>query len=162
MIISASIVLYNHDHQVIRKLVESLVIQGTTCVYLVDNSQSNSERFYVGLTNGVYQHRPQNPGFGASHNWAISQSLTNGGQFHFVVNPDVYLGDNVILPMVNYMATEKNIGMMMPKILNMDGSVQYLPKLLPTPISLLKRKFPNFFKKFVESYELRNVPNWGW
>jgi hypothetical protein len=41
-------------------------------------------------------------------------------------------------PMVQYMADDMTIGMMMPQILNEDGSVQNLPKL--SVFCILKRK----------------------
>jgi GT2 family glycosyltransferase len=62
--------------------------------------------------------------------------------------------------MVDYALTDKNIGMMMPQILNLDGSIQYLPKLLPSPFSILYRKFklPKFhYKNFIMKYELRFI-----
>ncbi len=64
-----------------------------------------------------------------------------------------------------------DVGSIMPKVLNMDGSVQYLCKLLPTPSDLLFRRFvPRFIpftKKLNERYELQfwnysdiaNIPN---
>jgi GT2 family glycosyltransferase len=49
---------------------------------------------------------------------------------------------------------------MMPKIVFPNGKIQYLPKLLPTPFTLLGRKFksPKYFHdKLVNMYELRFV-----
>ena len=51
--------------------------------------------------------------------------------------------------------------MMMPQILNLDGSIQSLPKLLPSPFSILLRKIKkpaSLYQKFIDEYELRNVP----
>ena len=49
----------------------------------------------------------------------------------------------------------------MPQILNFDNSIQYLPKLLASPISLIKRKFKlpsQINQKFLNNYELRSIP----
>jgi GT2 family glycosyltransferase len=49
---------------------------------------------------------------------------------------------------------------MMPQILNEDGSIQNLPKLLPSPFSILKRKIKKptrMYQKFINEYELREV-----
>ena len=42
-----------------------------------------------------------------------------------------------------------DIGLLMPKILNSDGSIQYLCKLIPTPFDLMLRRFlpKSIFKK---------------
>ena len=108
-----------------------------------------------------YVFNPSNPGFGAAHNIAIKSSISIGAKFHFVINPDIYFIEDVITPMVSYMAKDKKIGMMMPQILNLDGTVQNLPKLLPSPLSILLRKLKKpikMYQNFITRYELRNVP----
>jgi GT2 family glycosyltransferase len=161
MTISASVVLFNCEPAIIRNLVSSLIVQGVQFVYLVDNSQSNNKSDYSNLPNTGYYHYPNNLGFGAAHNRAIEMAMLKDKGFHFVVNPDIQLCENVISTMVNYMIKDPSIGMMMPEILNTNGSVQYLPKLLPSPMSLVKRKLKlpiNIYDRFVENYELRFVP----
>ena len=162
MNISASLVLYNSNHELIIEIVDTLVSQGVDIVYLVDNTYDNSLHFYSKLKNTEYLHCPTNPGFGFSHNIAINKAILNNCKFHFVVNPDISLGESVIFKMVDYMSNNEEIGMMMPKILNVDGSVQFLPKLLPSPLCLIKRKLYKkipFFERFVNRYELRFVPS---
>lgn len=161
MTISASVVLFNCEPEIIRNLVSSLIVQGVQFVYLVDNSQSDNISDYSDLPNTGYYHNPSNPGFGAAHNRAIEMAMLKDEGFHFVVNPDIQLCKNVISTMVNYMIKDSSIGMMMPEILNSNGSVQYLPKLLPSPMSLVKRKLKlpiRGYHKFIEHYELRFVP----
>jgi GT2 family glycosyltransferase len=48
-----------------------------------------------------------------------------GAKYHFIVNPDIYF-EAMWLPYGTYMADDMTIGMMMPQILNEDGSVQTL------------------------------------
>jgi hypothetical protein len=58
------------------------------------------------------------------------------------------------------MALDPQIGMMMPQILNLDGSVQNLPKLFPSPFSILLRKLKRpkmYYQQFIDKYELRFV-----
>ena len=84
-----------------------------------------------------------------------------GSNYHFIVNPDIYLNEDVVTPLVEYMKNNNGVGMIMPQILNLDGKVQNLPKLLPSPLSILLRKIKRprgYYKKFIERYELRNVP----
>jgi GT2 family glycosyltransferase len=108
-----------------------------------------------------YLHNPSNPGFGAAHNIAIQKAIAAGSNYHFIVNPDIFFNEDVIAPMIEYMINNNDVGMMMPQILNLDGTVQNLPKLIPSPFSILLRKIKKpraYYKKFIEMYELRNVP----
>ena len=162
MNITASIVLYHSNSTSILALVKDLLKQGVEHVYLVDNSALNNQAAYS--TNGQieYLHNPSNPGFGAAHNLAMELAQKAQSKYHFVVNPDIQLGEDVIHSMVNFMSKDLKIGMMMPQILNLDGSIQFLPKLFPSPLSILKRKFKFPFlsqQAFVNTYELRISPS---
>jgi len=55
------------------------------------------------------------------------------------------------------MEEKQDIGLLMPKILYPDGSMQYVCKLLPTPFDWIGRRFlPNFLiKKRNDVFELR-------
>lgn len=130
-------------------------------IFLVDNSPTDELKILVTDSRMEYIHNPDNPGFGASHNVAIQKGMEFGAKYHFIVNPDVYFVGDMVATMVEYMAADATIGMMMPQILNEDGSIQNLPKLLPSPFSILKRKIKKpkkAFEKFINEYELRQVP----
>lgn len=161
--ISLSIVLYNTSSEDIRRILMSLeVINSCYLLYLIDNSPKDSLRSYFeGIQEIKYIHNPSNPGFGSSHNIAIIDSIKEKIPFHFVINPDAYFCSDVITDMVSYMKSDEKIGMVMPEILNTDGTLQYLPKLLPSPFSIFLRriKWPaKVYARFVEKYELRFVP----
>lgn len=162
--ISLSIVLYNTKLEDIDNLRESIkLLKSSVICYIVDNSFDNSLRnSFVEFSNVEYIHNPSNPGFGASHNLAFKRAICNGHKYHFVINPDAVFTNVVIDEMVRFMESDKEIGMMMPEILNVDGSKQYLPKLLPSPLSIFLRKLkkPGFiYKPFIRKYELRDVPS---
>lgn len=160
--ITSGIVLYKNDIIMLQNTIQSIlktIVIGK--LYLIDNSPSDDLKILVSDSRIKYIHNPANPGFGASHNLAIQQALEFGSKYHFIVNPDIYFEGDVISPMVEYMANDAKIGMMMPQILNVDGSVQNLPKLLPSPFSILKRKIKKpvtAYQKFINEYELREVP----
>ncbi|WP_291051447.1 MULTISPECIES: glycosyltransferase [unclassified Empedobacter] len=160
--INISIVTYNTSHKDLDLLLKSFgKVQTDIQIYIVDNSPTNALSFYFEKKlNVIYIHNPSNPGFGASHNVAIDLSIKNNVSYHFIVNPDVYFKEDVVSKMVEYMKKDSKIGMMMPQILNLDGTVQNLPKLLPSPFSVILRKLkkPRFiYKPFINKYELRNV-----
>lgn len=161
--INISIVIYNTSHTDLDLLLKSFEkVKADVQIYIVDNSPTNALSFYFEKKlNIVYIHNPTNPGFGASHNIAIQKSVENNVDFHFIINPDIYFSEDVITPMIEFMSNNPKVGMMMPQILNEDGTVQNLPKLLPSPFGILMRKFkkPRFiYNSFIEKYELQNIP----
>jgi len=160
--INISIVTYNTTHKDLDLLFRSFSqVKNEIQIYIVDNSPTDKLRQYFSEKSDViYLHNPSNPGFGASHNRAIELSMKENAMYHFIVNPDVYFEDDVVTKMVDYMRKDASIGMMMPQILNLDGTIQNLPKLLPTPLSVLLRKLkrPKFlYEPFINKYELRKV-----
>lgn len=161
MEISISIVLFENDSSIVHKAVTSILNDmDTITLFLVDNSPGDKLKVLASKPQIQYIHNPLNPGFGASHNVAMRRAIECGSKYHFIVNPDIYFDGAVISSMVNYMRNDSSIGMMMPQILNDDGSVQHLPKLLPSPASIFLRKFkkPSFYyKRFINKYELRFV-----
>ena len=160
--ITSCIVLYKNDITILREAINSFLNTDLIVkLYLVDNSPTDELKILVTHSRIEYIHNPTNPGFGASHNVAVQKAILSGSKYHFIVNPDIYFEGDVITPMVGYMANDPTIGMMMPQILNKDGSIQNLPKLLPSPFSILKRKIKRpvvIYHKFINEYELREVP----
>lgn len=162
MFYTASIVLYNNDTDELSKAINSIFRTNLNLtLYLIDNSPTDVLNFFKSDTRIIYIHNPSNPGFGASHNVAINKAIELNSKYHFIVNPDIYFHDDVIYKMIDYMQSDSTIGMMMPQILNLDGSIQSLPKLLPSPVSIIWRKFkkPNgAYQRFINNYELRLIP----
>jgi GT2 family glycosyltransferase len=163
MIVTASIVLYNTNSVDLLKAIDSILKTTLNIkLYLIDNSPEDNLRVFQDHDPRVlYIHNPLNPGFGASHNVAIQKAIEDRVYYHFIINPDVYFEGDVMLSMVNYLKKDATIGMMMPQILNEDGSIQNLPKLLPSPLSILWRKLKKpaaAYQKFINKYELRKVP----
>jgi GT2 family glycosyltransferase len=160
--LTASIVLYQTNPIELNKTILSILNSAQSVeLYLIDNSPSDDlKNFTKNFANIKYFHNPANPGFGAAHNIAIQKAIDSGSQYHFIVNPDIYFEGDIISPMVEYVLNDSSIGMMMPQILNLDGTIQNLPKLLPNPLSIIWRKIKkpaSWYKKFIDMYELRNV-----
>lgn len=160
-IVTASIVLYLNDLIDLEKAIGCVLnTHQNIILYLIDNSPTDELKILSRNAQIAYLHNPNNPGFGAAHNIAISRAIEAGSMYHFIVNPDVYFDGDVVSSMVSYMKLDPKIGMMMPKILNLDGTVQNLPKLLPSPFSILLRKIKKpkrYYEKFIDRYELRFV-----
>jgi len=155
-----SIVLYKTPLDQLKNCLNSLsTCNLITAIYLIDNSPDNY--LSVILTdnpNCIYTHNPGNPGFGAGHNLALKNSIDFGVLYHLVINADIFFSGDIISPMVEYMDNNANIGHLMPKILNIDGSTQYVCKFVPKPFDLLLRRIigKNFFPSAIHNFEMRN------
>ena len=165
--INVSIVLYNSDYNQIANLVNILSREkNIKNIYLIDNSEIK-DLSYANL-NAIYTFNGNNLGFGTGHNIAIKNSILENIEYHLVINSDILIYGNVIDSLIKYMDSNKGVGMIMPKIYNTDGTVQLLPKLLPTPLDLIIRINPGLgkifskrMKKYVlEEYQdqILNVP----
>jgi len=160
MNVSASIVLYNSNAKDILGIISNLDADIT--IFLIDHSPTNILGNLFKNAQIIYIHNPSNPGFGAGHNMAISKAIALGSKYHFVINPDIQFEGDVITPMIDFAEKNADVGMMMPQVLNLDGTLQHLPKLLPSPFSILLRKFKRpsaIYDQFIKKYELRDVPS---
>ncbi|GHT17702.1 hypothetical protein FACS189429_2370 [Bacteroidia bacterium] len=80
------------------------------------------------------------------------------GKYHLVLNPDICFDKNVLESLFEYMETHKNTGNIMPEILYPNGKIQYLCKLLPTPMNWAGRiliPFKFIRQKLDYNFEMR-------
>ena len=133
--LTVSIVLFNTPRIQINTVMKSLI--DSLCVhilYIIDNSPNDKwrilEKEYVGCGIEIRYIHNINLGYGASHNIALQEAIEAGGDYHLVLNPDIYFGE-----------------------------LQYLCKLLPTPFDLIFRRFMPKIKWITSlnnRYELHN------
>jgi GT2 family glycosyltransferase len=159
LLITGSIVLYNNPASMIQKAIESFLNTSLDVkLYLIDNSPTDQLSVLSSLDKRIeYVHNPSNPGFGAAHNIALKKSITERSPYHLVLNPDVYFDHGVIEKIIEYMNLHTDVGLLMPKVLYPDGTIQRVAKLLPTPFDLFARRLlplKGFIKKQNDSYEL--------
>jgi len=161
--INVSIVLFHTDKYTLIKALESLFKNKVTGkIYLVDNSKDDSLKELAKLNHNIeYIYTGKNLGYGKAHNIALRKSIQSQVKYHIVMNPDVYFEEGVIEKLYKFMEQNPEVGLVMPKVLNPDGSLQYLCKHLPTPMDLIGRRFFNWgpFRKYMERrnyiYEMR-------
>lgn len=158
--ITGSIVLYNNDRKVVYDLSRRfLSTQLSVSLYLIDHSPKDELRDVICHECVTYVHNPTNPGFGAGHNLAVKK-IGRASKYHVIINPDIYYDTDVLENIVDYMDRNENIGALMPKIEYPDGTIQYLAKLLPTPLNYIVRRFiPIKYvrDKMNERFELRKT-----
>jgi GT2 family glycosyltransferase len=162
--INVSIVVYhNNEEQVLRTIKSCLNSNLNMKIYLIDNSsnQNLSKLVSIDKKKIIYIFNNSNLGHGKAHNIALKKSIQEKVKYHLVLNPDVYFEKGVLEELYNFMEKNHDVGMVMPKIIYPDGSIQYLCKLLPTPLDLFGRRFlswgpfKDWIKKRNEHFELR-------
>ncbi len=169
--ITASIVTYNDHLLDIEAILRSIVASPIRKVWIIDHSDQVStlreelqqymqhdEDIRAHIQRGFqieYLHE-DNTGYGRGNNRAIRLAMAEGCQYHLVVNPDVWFASDVIPTIWKYMEEHDDVGQIMPKVLFLDGNIQPLAKLLPTPLDLFCRMFlPEWmFSKRNKRYEL--------
>jgi GT2 family glycosyltransferase len=162
MKITCGIVLYHNDVEEIRKPIESLMASPFDIqIYLVDNSRTDALRYAFKSDLITYIFTGKNIGFGAAHNIAIERAKANS-YYHLVLNPDVEFSPDIIERLFLFMERNRDVGLVMPKVLYRNGDLQYLCKKLPAPTDLFVRRFlpaplKTLFKKQLESYELKHL-----
>lgn len=156
--IVCSIVLFKNDKKQITDAINSFLNTDLLVkLVLIDNSPDERLKDLVFDNRIEYIFNPKNPGFGTSHNLAINK-YSEKTKYFLVLNPDIYFNKGVLEDLFIFLNNNSNVGLLMPKILYPDDSIQYLAKLLPTPfIFLLKRFFPKniFTERILNKYELR-------
>ena len=128
-------------------------------LFVVDNSPTTVDHPIIHEFAFKHIFNGRNLGYGSAHNVAMRMILDTS-EFHFVLNTDILFGANELEKMIAFMQQNSDVGQLMPKVLNEDGSLQYLCKLLPDPADLLLRRFApgvvkSLFRQRMEKFELR-------
>ena len=146
MKINATIVLYNNDKTLLEKAIHSFFnTELEVKLYLIDNSETDELCYLVNLDDRIkYSFNGKNLGFGVAHNIGLQKSIDNDVSYHLVLNPDVYYDAGVLEELLEYMDKNSDVANVMPKVYYPNGNLQYLCKMLPTPVELIVRRFIPF------------------
>ncbi|HET9570343.1 MAG TPA: glycosyltransferase family 2 protein [Bacteroidales bacterium] len=162
--INISIVLYHAPHIQVQFLIDTLTVNPhLNKIYLIDNSSTETTDFKGDHIRYIFVGK--NVGFGAGHNIAIRESLKDQVAYHLVINYDLKIDAAIIDRLIKEMDEDKSIGIIMPKVLNEDHTVQLSPKLLPTPTYVLFSAFKplrKIFKNVYEDYTMKNHLDRTW
>ncbi len=161
--LNISIVLYNPnwEQEVLPLVKELLQVQCLHKIYLLDNSESREvyPKSVIKDPKLRYMHMPSNLGYGKAHNVALRESAYYETKYHLVMNSDIRVKAADIDAMVTFMDANPQVGQLMPKVVNPDGSQQYLAKRLPSPLDVFGRRFlpASLIAKRNMRYELRDL-----
>jgi GT2 family glycosyltransferase len=139
--ITASIVLYNTPESQLARLL-NCIKQSTLEIeiFLIDNSPVPLSELCARFPWTNYIRSERNKGYGAGHNLAL-RKVIDQSKYHFVLNPDIYFEARELEKLIHFISEDPEIGQVMPKIVYPNGELQYLCKLLPTPMDLFLRRF---------------------
>lgn len=155
---TASVVFYNNPEDEIIKILNNLQNSCAEKVYIIDHSDSDYIKPIATAYSKVTYSAYKNMGFGAGHNHAIEKAIKDNSDYHAIINPDIYWDGDALKHLSDFMDKNTECGLVMPKILFPNGEIQYLCKLLPTPMDLFGRRFVPFkgYKNRLNAnYELR-------
>ena len=154
--ITASIVTYNDHLLDIEAILRSIVASPIRKVWIIDHSDEvfalrEELQQYMQRDKEIREHiqrgfqieylHEDNTGYGRGNNRAIRLAMEEGSTYHLVVNPDIWFSSDVIPTIWKYMEEHHDVGQIMPKVLFLDGNIQPLAKLLPTPMDMFCRMF---------------------
>lgn len=158
--LTVSIVTYNDPSEVLQKALKSLLSSSLNLkIFLVCNG--NKKHLPELARNSQVQiiESPYNLGYGGGNNLVLRNIIHEDvAPFHLIMNPDVFFKGLVLENLFEFMKENQEVGLVMPKVLYPDGQIQYLCRLLPTPIELLIRRFSPIKKLnrwYHHVYELR-------
>ena len=155
--LTASLVLYHNSKKDVNTIVNCVLRSVIGRLYIIDNSRNDAFRVLEKLSDKICYIHNENIGYGGAHNIAIREAIELGSKYHVVINPDIYFNDGTIESLVSYMDNNKDVGQIMPKVYYPDGRLQYLCKMIPTPMDLIFKRFiPSFLtQKRVYKFQLR-------
>lgn len=160
MIITSSIVLYKTNLEQLDTIIDCVSKSVINKLYLIDNSPANELEEHINSYCSdrlIYVFNNANIGYGAAHNIAIRKAMEENATYHVVLNPDIIFDNHVISQIMDYMDKNFDVGQLLPKVLYPNGDLQYLCKLIPTPLDLIFKRFlpAKWTKKRIQKYQLR-------
>ena len=161
--LNISIVLYhpNWEQEVLPLVEQLLQVKNLRKIYLLDNSENREihPKSEIKDPKLRYMHMDGNLGYGKAHNIALRESAYYKTDLHLVLNSDIRVSAADIDAMHDWMLANPEVGMLMPKVLNPDGTQQYVAKRLPSPLDVFGRRFlPAWLMaRRNKRYELRDL-----
>lgn len=127
-------------------------------IYLIDNASSNQIPGQIinllDIENITFIQNKKNVGFSAGNNVGIKRALEDECDDILIVNNDVILLKDSILDMHNYLKQHIQIGIVGPKILNLDGSIEIPSMLIKT--GLKEKYLVNTPLRYISNYASKN------
>lgn len=148
--ITAIIVTYRSDLKDVALAAESFLATSLDVSLLVVDNDSGAA--YLEALTQALQGKARvipsgrNGGFGFGNNIGLKHAPPS--RYILFLNPDVVVHEGTLETLVAYMDSHPDVGMVSPKVLSTDGTLQPLNKRNPTVLDLFLRRFaPSFIKR---------------
>lgn len=137
-----SILVVAHNHaQHLPKLIASLTQFGYLNAYFCD-AASSDESSNV-LKNSIFHqntlYKQTLEGFSKNNNDLIRHFKLKS-EYYLLLNPDTFFHEDFLQKLLDIITLDETIGIIAPKTLNPDGSLQISWKKFPSPIHVLKKR----------------------
>ncbi len=153
--ISATIVLFNEDIELLKRSTESFLnMPLKKKLFLIDNSPSNILEKEFNNPEIEYIFLNENIGFGKGHNLVLNK-IAGKSDFHLILNPDVAFDSDVILKMIKEIVKDDDVAMVAPKVTFPNGEFQYTCRKYPNILEMVSRR-AKIFKKYSRKREYRD------
>jgi len=161
--VTISLVSFNQRHD-LEHLLPSL-LQATSQIraeiLLIDNRSTDKTYEFVSHNYpmvAIFKNLNK-AGYGKNHNINLKRAR---GRYFVIMNSDMLVSQDVFSSLLDFMEKHEKIGIVSPKILNEDGTVQGLNKRYPTLLDLFLRRFcpkafQTYFKERLDYYEMRDI-----
>ena len=156
--LNISIVLYQPDWKQVADITNVILqFEQVNHIFWIDNSPVEQSNLPIHSSKITYRHNTHNLGYGTAHNIALRESIYDDIPYHLVVNSDIILTKEALETMLNFMIQNPEVGSLMPKVVYPNGQLQYLCKLLPTPVDVFGRRFlpQKLINQRNQTYEMR-------
>lgn len=130
-------------------------------IRIVDNRSDDGTaellQQYEGRVRVTYN--PHRAGYGANHNLNLRQT---GAPYFVIMNADMLVEEDTFVRLAAFMDAHPDAGMVSPRFLGEDGTVQGSNKRLPAVWDLFLRRFVpgpirRRFQRRLDAYEMRDV-----
>jgi len=158
-LVSATIVTYK-GYEKAKEAIASLIChtkEVSLKIFVVDNASGDStaERLRQEFKDVEVVENDSNKGFGSGHNTVLPLLESD---YHLIVNPDIVVESDVVSELASFLDNNSEVGIVTPKILNLDSSDQELPKRQPVVAALIGRRIlKKTLSKQVEYYQMKDT-----
>ncbi len=130
-------------------------------ILLVDNRSCDDSAGYVRSIHPEIQvlENPKVSSYGENHNLNLQRAQ---GRYFVIMNSDMTVAPDVFVVLRDYMDHHPDVGIITPKILHPDGTIQGFIKRYPTIYDLILRRFLSktfrqLFKRRLDYYEMCDI-----
>ncbi|MDA9277383.1 glycosyltransferase [Polaribacter sp.] len=151
--ITATIVLYHEDQEILKKTIASfLKIPLKKKLFLVDNSATRSFQNFFNDEEIEYFFPGKNIGFGKGHNFVLDKL---NSKYHLLLNPDIEFTATIIPILISQLEKEHDVAFATPKVMYPNLAKQYVCRKHPTFFDLINRRI-KLVPKAILKNEYRN------